>query len=236
MFAINILLISVQFETSNCVEFKIISDELEKQLRKMGYGVSHRRRKMTVNNKEYEIVRSIIRNPSTGRSVILTPNTMSVHRPYPSYVYLFSVVIYELQPGLSMGGAARITGKLFGIPKFSKSTVCRARKHLMACASAMLETAVDTDEGNGRGDDGISVDEEICREVCVALKSKSEPTCEPFPPSGTSLSQALYAIPWIARAILDSPANTTKSLQKDFTDAVGDFVRRFFKLYRCLLI
>lgn len=236
MFAINILLLSVQFETCNCVEFKIISDELEKQLRKMGYGVSHRRKKMTVNNKEYEIVRSIIRNPSTGQSVILTPDTMSVHRPYPSYVYLFSVVIYELQPGLSMGGAARITGKLFGIPKFSKSTVCRARERLMACASAMLEAAADTDEGNGRVSDGISVDEEICHKVCVALKSKSEPTCGPFPPSGASLSQAFYAIPWTACAIVDFSASTTKSLQKDFADAVGDFVRRFFKLYRRLLI
>lgn len=236
MFAINILLISAKFETCNCVEFKIIPDELEKQLRKMGYGVSHRRKKMTVNNKEYEIVRSIIRNPSTGQSVILTPDTMSVHRPYPSYVYLFSVVIYELQHGLSMAGAARITGKLFGIPKFSKSTVCRARKRLMACASAMLEAAADTDESNGRVGDSISVDEEICREVCVALKSKSEPTCEPVPPSGASLSQAFYAIPWLVRTIVDFSANTTKSLQKDFVDAVGDFVRRFFKLYRRLLI
>jgi len=234
--AINILLISVQFETSNCVEFKIISDELEKQLRKMGYGVSHRRKKMTVNNKEYEIVRSIIRNPSTGQSVILTPDTMSVHRPYPSYVYLFSVVIYELQHGLSMAGAARITGKLFCIPKFSKSTVCRARKHLIACASAMLEAAADTDEGNGRAVSSISVDEEICREVCVALKSKSEPTCKPLPPSDARLSKAFYAIPWIARAIVYFSASTAKSLPKDFADAVGDFVRRFFKLYRCLLI
>lgn len=235
MFAINIMLISVQFETSNCVEFKIISDELEKQLRKMGYGVSHRRKKMVVNNREYEIVRSIIRNPITGQSVILTPDTMSVHRPYPSYVYLFSVAIYELKHGLSMDEAARITGKLFGIPKFSKSTVCRARKHLMACTSAMLEAAADTNEGNARAVSSISIDEEICREVCVALKGNNSQTCEPIPPHDASLSQTFCTLPWNVRAIADFSTNT-KSLQKDFADAVGDFVRKFFKLYRCLLI
>lgn len=236
MFAINILPLSVQFETSNCIEFKIIPDELEKKLRKMGYGVSHRRKKMTVYNKEFEIVRSIIRNPSTGQSVILTPDTMSVHRPYPSYVYLFAVVIYELQDGLSMDGAARITGKLFGIPKFSKSTVCRARKRLMTCAGAMLEVATATDGGDERFGDGISADEDICREVCEVLESKSEPASKPVPPSCASLYQAFYAIPWAACAIADLSTNTTKNLHKGFADAVGDFVRKFFKLYRRLLI
>ena len=181
----DIMLVSVQFETDNCVEFEIIPGWLEKKFRSMGYRVSHRRKKMTVYNKEFEIIRSIVYNPSTGRSVILTPDTMSVHRPYPTYVYLFSVAIYELQHGLSMDRAAHITGRLFGLPRFSKSTVCRARKRLIACAGAML-AAADTDESDGRAGDDVSVDEKICREVCAALDGGDEPICRPFPPSDDS--------------------------------------------------
>lgn len=235
MSAINSLLISAPFETSNCIEFKIISYELEKKFHKLGYSVSHRRKKMTVNNKDYEIVRSIVHNPSTGKSVIITPDTISVHRPYPSYVYLFSIAIYELQPGLSMDRAACITGKLFGIPRFSKSTLCRARKRLMTFADAMLEIPADTDEGNESVDDIISVDENICSKVSLSLESKDEPTYKPFPPSDTSLSQVLCTMAWITRTV-DLSANMTKSMKKGFADAVGDFVRKFFKVYGRLII
>lgn len=59
------------------------------------------------------------------------------YRPYPFFVYLFAVALYLT--GLSMRKAAIITGKKFGIPNFSHSTISRAFS-LMVLNSPMLKT------------------------------------------------------------------------------------------------
>lgn len=89
-----------------------------------------------LNFREIQVECPVILYDKRPVAVVLPAFKLPYH-PYPCFVYLFAVTLYLT--GVPMRKAARITGKKFGIPSFSHSTISRAFSR-MALNSTMLET------------------------------------------------------------------------------------------------
>lgn len=68
---------------------------------------------------------------------VLFPAFKLPYRPYPCFIYLFAVAL--CLAGFSMRKAAKQTGKKFGLPRFSHSTVSRVFSVLAANASLLAD-------------------------------------------------------------------------------------------------
>jgi len=79
--------------------------------------------RLILNFREIQIECPVILHDKRPVAVVL-PAFKLPYYPYPCFVYLFAVAMYL--SGVSMRKAAIITGKKYGIPHFSHSTISRA--------------------------------------------------------------------------------------------------------------
>ena len=125
----------------NNLEQKIVSipQEVIDILKYEGYKLKKLCKGMEVNGKNYELISYVARQEDklTIRAML---DIASPHRPYPTFVYILSIVLYELMPKKSQRLAAEITRKVFDLVSYSASTLCRVRKKLKCKTSMMMAT------------------------------------------------------------------------------------------------
>ena len=92
--------------------------------------------RLVLNFREIQVECPVILYDKRPFAVILPAFKLPYH-PYPCFVYLYAVAMYL--SGVSMRKAAIITGKKFGIPHFSHSTISRAFSR-MTLNSSLLKT------------------------------------------------------------------------------------------------
>lgn len=91
--------------------------------------------RLVLSFREIQVECPVILRDKRPVAVVL-PAFKLPYRPYPCFVYLFAIALYLT--GVRMRKAAIITGKKFGIPGFSHSTISRAFSR-MVLNSEMLE-------------------------------------------------------------------------------------------------
>lgn len=94
-------------------------------------GIKRRRKisyKLHVNNRELQLECPIIKD-SHQKSIVIWPAIKLPYRKYPVYVYLYAAALY-LSTNLSMRSVAAKVRNIFGLDKFSHSTVSRSLKKL----------------------------------------------------------------------------------------------------------
>jgi len=79
--------------------------------------------KLYINNRELQLKCPIIKDPD-HKNVVIWPAIKLPHRKYPVYVYLYAAALY-LSSNLSMRNVAAKVRNIFGLDKFSHSTVSR---------------------------------------------------------------------------------------------------------------
>jgi hypothetical protein len=175
----------VDFEKCADQEIQVIPAEAARALRNMEYSVRARVKTAHIFGRVIEIARYVAKDLKTGRSVSIQPDVCSPHRPYPVYVYIFAVAACELG-GMAQRAAAAAAARAFGLPGFSASTVCRARKALAAAGSWLAEAAR---APGGRAD----------ADIAGAVRAEME--ADRAPPAGGpaagELAGALAALPWL---------------------------------------
>lgn len=92
--------------------------------------------RLVLNFREIQVECPVILRDKHPVAVVL-PAFKLPYRPYPCFVYLFAVALYLT--GVPMRKAAMVTGKKFGIPGFSHSTISRSFSR-MALNSEIPET------------------------------------------------------------------------------------------------
>ena len=226
--AINILLYSVKFENNFCYEISQVQQELVVAFRAIGYSVEYRYKKLLIDNREYEITCPIVTNRETEEKIVILPEFVSPHRPYPIYVYIFAVAIYELNPGIPQRAVASLTRQQFGLKTFSHSTVCRARKKFQEIVRDMLPAM------------SAITNSQQCDVECVY--GSNEPTaCGAHDPGheGQTIPQPTLAFVFGGFLGLNGLAARQKQYgavhcriapgdSKHFVEAANQFCRRFF--------
>ena len=105
------------------------SDEMLKKLSASGL---IRRKKVSykffLNNREFKLECPMIKDPH-HKNLVIWPAIKLPYRKYPVYVYLYASALY-LSSNLSMRSVAAKVRKIFGLDKFSHSTLCRSLKRL----------------------------------------------------------------------------------------------------------
>jgi hypothetical protein len=98
--------------------------------------------KLYINNRELQLECPVIKNPQQ-ENIVIWPAIKLPHRKYPVHIYLYAVAIY-LSSNLSMRKVAAKVRNVFGLDKFSHSTLSRSLKKLVAIVDE-LEMIVATD-------------------------------------------------------------------------------------------
>lgn len=94
--------------------------------------------KININNKDYQLSCPLI-NTENCSKVVLWPSVKLPFRKYPVYVYLYAVALY-LSTNKSMRTVADEVKKLFGLEKFSHSTLSRTLKKLKMEVDTLQES------------------------------------------------------------------------------------------------
>ena len=238
--ATDIILHSVKFENNFCYEISPVQRELAVAFRAIGYSVEYRYKKLLADNREYEVAYPIVTNRETEGKIVILPEFVSPHRPYPIYVYIFAVGIYELNPGIPQRAVASLTRKQFGLETFSHSTVCRVRKHFQEIVRDMLPAISAITNGRQRGVE--CADGSNGPAACGAHDPGHEGQTIPQPtlafvfrgfPGLNGLSarqkQSVTGHSWFFTRV--APEDS-----KRFMEAANRFCRRFFSLTQRLLI
>jgi hypothetical protein len=84
--------------------------------------------KININNKDYQLCCPLI-DILPSSKVVLWPSVKLPFRKYPVYVYLYAAALY-LSTNKSMRTVANEVKKLYGLEKFSHSTLSRTLKKL----------------------------------------------------------------------------------------------------------
>jgi hypothetical protein len=113
----------------------IFSEELESMREKGWISKKNKVYQLTINHQQYQVICPVKMENDVAVGVYL-PSFKSPYRPYPCYVYLFSIALHL--NGLSMRKSAKETGKKFGISKFSHSTISRVLKVLLNKSKELL--------------------------------------------------------------------------------------------------
>jgi hypothetical protein len=85
-----------------------------------------------------------------GERMLIVPEWMTPHRPYPLSVYLFAIHLYCSEPEISQREAARRTREYFGLDTFSHTTLGRALK-VLETALLQAESATAGSESDASG-------------------------------------------------------------------------------------
>lgn len=107
--------------------FCLPSEKIELILRAQQGKVRYREYRYIINHKELTLQLPLL--TIDGRQVLVMPAVKLPRRPYPVYVYLFAVGYY-LTHDCGQRTVAALTGRKFGIPNFSHSSISRALKWL----------------------------------------------------------------------------------------------------------
>jgi hypothetical protein len=102
--------------------------------------------KFYLNNRELQLICPMLKSPAKEK-VVLWPAIKLPYRKYPVYVYLYAVALY-LSSDLSMRDVAAKVRNLFGLDKFSHSTVSRSLKKLEGIVQDLGLIAADISENN----------------------------------------------------------------------------------------
>ena len=130
---------------SQSKEISILSDEVVTEIRRNKFRVELRCKELAVNCKDFDIQIQIIRHKSKPIIKVM-PDFVSPHRPYPSFVYIFAVALYEFARAasqkISQKNTATMTRKCFGLGEreFSASSLCRARKAIRESGASIMDT------------------------------------------------------------------------------------------------
>ena len=113
-------------------ELRVLSEETERAVIRLcglhEYEYSCHSQTIEYMHRDVRITYPRITNPKTSASISLIPWFMLVGRPYPVFLYLYAYWHYESEGRKSMELSAKAAGKMFGAPKFNKSTLCRSLK------------------------------------------------------------------------------------------------------------
>lgn len=131
----NIARFSLNYKGSDTIFYYLTNDEYCRFKRAGIIAKKLHTYRLVLNFREIQVECPVILRDKHPVAVIL-PAFKLPYRPYPCFVYLFAVALYLT--GVPMRKAAIITGKKFGIPSFSHSTISRAFSR-MALNSTMLE-------------------------------------------------------------------------------------------------
>ena len=113
-------------------EFNVFSNERAMLMRwkQAGLSVTHHSQQIEYMFQKKIITYLQIANPLTGMKISLIPWFMLHGRPYPIFTYIYAVWHYCITGRTSQQTSAAAAGRVFGIDKFSKSTLCRNIKYI----------------------------------------------------------------------------------------------------------
>jgi hypothetical protein len=116
-------------------ELHVFSEEREREMikvwRQLGLKVAYHYQQIEYMRCNVMITYLRVFNPATDINISLIPWFMlPPNRPYPIFVYVYSIWYYHITGKKSLSQSAAAAGKLFGIDSLNKSTVCRSIKSL----------------------------------------------------------------------------------------------------------
>lgn len=137
----------------NATEFQVFS---KKDMQKMsdywkglGLKVTYHSQNMNYLYTDITIIYPQISDPKTNMNISLIPWFMLPDRPYPIFIYIYSIWHYLNSERKSQRLSAEVTRELFGLNSFNKSTICRNLKvmeHLFAIFQINRPLSTDTQE------------------------------------------------------------------------------------------
>jgi len=210
-------------------------------LRTRGYRINVRRKKLSVNNKDYEVLIHVVRSKAKPTAVFM-PDYVSPHRPYPVFVYIFAIAIYELAPKTTQRLAAEITRKTFGLGanNFSASTLCRTRKKLIESGASIIDAL--KNGANGGIADNVQPEtpeefEELINEGAAGI-ADIYGRQHSLPGTGTpDIKEVLAAFPGLAEFISKTIMGDAQPYDKaSFAALAGMACRKYYLWNRRLII
>ena len=110
-------------------EFHVFSKDQEQAMvrnwRQLGFVVTYHSQQISYKHRRVAITYLQVCEPASGASISLIPWFMVPGRPFPVFVYIYAIWHYYSTGRKSLSVSAAVTGKLFGIKGFNKSTVSR---------------------------------------------------------------------------------------------------------------
>jgi len=214
-------------------------------LKKSGYKCKKRSKKLIKDSNDFELIYYVVQKDNKP-SIIIIPDTVSRHRPYPIYVYIFAIAIYALNPGMSMREAAKITGSRFKITNFSASTLCRVIKRLepKICDMAAVFSSIADGQLNSVDDVSIetalsmlnALDDENPTEVKTNDGQEEKTQAEQTVPARLRL-RGLFDTAFFNEIIEKIKNNKlTQSNKTRFMEYIRRFWRKYFLLYKKILV
>ena len=126
-----------------------IAEDIEKRYLDAGYEKTGRIYKLTDKGKDYTIVCIEFRNDVKGSSPdIFVPEFYVLGRPYPIYVYLYSIDLYSRLPDMGQRQAAEETRGHFKLATFAHTTLGRALKAFVRITSGAGSESTDKPRGD----------------------------------------------------------------------------------------
>lgn len=107
-------------------------------------GLKRRRKilyKLYVNNRELQLECPMLKN-TEQKNIVIWPAIKLPYRKYPVYVYLYAAALY-LSSDLSMRSVAAKVRNIFGLDKFSHSTLSRTLKKLSGIVEDLFGVMAD---------------------------------------------------------------------------------------------
>jgi len=123
-----------QTDDAELAELHVFSKKYEQALIRHwgGYGFECEYRSQAIEYMHHPVMVTYIqvRNPKTGLRISLIPWFLLPGRLYPVFVYMYAIWHYNITGQESQAVSAAVTGKVFGVESFNKSTLCRNKKAL----------------------------------------------------------------------------------------------------------
>jgi hypothetical protein len=219
-----------------------VSQNRVDQLNASGYKTRTRYKKLEVINN-YEILLTVVQSDTDPVTTIM-PDMVSPHRPYPVFVYIFSVAFYELMQRKSQRKAAEATRQAFRLSRFSASTLCRARKKFSDDSSYIMEAT--TSENNGTDSSKKEktlilqlVEEESNNEYAAGICDRHKNTTNTISRSKPGLREVFSKLSWLIEFIDKIICNEKKPHWEEcaiFTSPANRLCRNYFLLHQRLII
>jgi hypothetical protein len=170
---------------------------------------------------------------------------VSPHRPYPIFVYIFAIAIYELDPDMSQRRAAKITRYIFGLEKFSASTLCRTRQRLKDSTAEIaiaISEVVDKQiyDENDQVMDVLHQVRNHSEEYISALPGKPKVSAQATASGANmpSLKDAFKTFPYLVEFVYRHSSAKTMPLEEKacFSAYIGQLSRKYYLLNRRLIL
>lgn len=117
---------------TDTTELHVFNNKNDKELlakwRRLGLIVRYRSQRMEYMWRTVTLIYPQIINPANKTNICLIPWFTLPGRPYPVFVYIYSIWHYNSAGRKSLWQSAKAAGEVFGIKSFNKSTVSRNDK------------------------------------------------------------------------------------------------------------